>query len=78
VSVEIEFSSAKACKSIVNALIPDNVKIPNGLLLQVSATRNTAVISIKSSGPDYLSASLANTLDEVLEHISVASKVVED
>lgn len=77
VSITIEFDSERKCKSIVNALIPDNVKIPKGLLLQVSSSGKIANLRIKGMNNESAGSIVASTMDEMLEHISVANRVVE-
>ena len=59
----------------MKALIPDNVNFPKGLSMKIFSRDNTLVL-------DFLSKTgintLLNTIDEVLEHISIARKVIKD
>jgi hypothetical protein len=61
--------------AIMKALIPDNVNFPKGLSMEMFSQGNTlflefsSLIGIKT---------LLNTLDDVLEHTSIAKKVIED
>jgi hypothetical protein len=59
----------------MKALMPDNVNFPKGLSMKIFSRDNTLVL-------DFLSKTgintLLNTIDEVLEHISIARKVIKD
>jgi hypothetical protein len=59
----------------MKALMPDNVNFPKGLSMKIFSRDNTLVL-------DFLSKTgintLLNTIDEVLEHISIARKVIRD
>ena len=74
--IGVKFRSKKKCESIINALVPDNVKIPDGLYVRVSNKGSRGLISV-SAGGNARCSSLTNTVDELLEHISVAISVVE-
>lgn len=87
VNIAITFSSTQEMNSVMNALIPDNVNFPSGLSmsifpskvgsrkkrLQSGSRSRTVVIKLTSTGQV---STLVNTLDELLEHASVASKVI--
>jgi hypothetical protein len=74
VSVEISFSSSAEAKAAVKALIPDNVNFPKGLSMRMFSRGST--LAIELTGRNVPVASILSTLDEVLEHISVAKKVM--
>jgi transcription factor Pcc1 len=76
ISVEVVFSSDAEANSILNALIPDNVKLPKGLSINMSSKESTLAIEIIGKGIPLLT--ILNTLDEILEHIAVANKVMLD
>jgi hypothetical protein len=59
----------------MNALIPDNVNFPKGLSMKIFLQDNTLVLDASSKTGI---KTLLNTIDEVLEHISIAKKVIED
>ena len=71
---EIPFSSIEEAKATVKALIPDNINFPKGLSLKVFSRGST--VAIELTGKNVLAATLLSTLDEILEHISVAKKVM--
>ena len=87
VNLSITFSSSREMNSVMNALIPDNVNFPAGLSMRIihgsragkrvagksAGTSRTIVLRLTSTE---LVSTLVNTLDELLEHASVASKVI--
>jgi tRNA threonylcarbamoyladenosine modification (KEOPS) complex Pcc1 subunit len=74
VEVEIPFSSSSEAKAAVKALIPDNINFPKGLSMKMFSRGSTLVIEL--TGKNISTATLLSTLDEILEHISVAKKVM--
>jgi hypothetical protein len=59
----------------MKALMPDNVNFPKGLSMTIFSRDNTLVLEFLSkTGIN----TLLNTIDEVLEHISIARKVIKD
>jgi len=59
----------------MKALMPDNVNFPEGLSMKIFSRDNTLVFELLSKiGTN----TLLNTIDEVLEHISIARKVISD
>lgn len=74
ISVDIKFSSSKEAKAALKALIPDNVNFPKGLLMKTFS--KGATLAIELAGKNVPASAVLNTLDEVLEHISVSAKVM--
>ncbi len=74
VGVEIPFSSAAEAKAAVKALIPDNINFPKGLSMKMFSRGST--LAIELTGKNIPTVTLLSTLDEVLEHISIAKKVM--
>jgi hypothetical protein len=74
VSVDIPFPSSAQARAAVKALIPDNVNFPKGLSMKVFS--KGAMLAIELTGKNVPTATIINTLDEVLEHISVSKKVM--
>jgi hypothetical protein len=74
VAVEIPFSSSAEAKATVKALIPDNINFPKGLSMQIFSRGST--LEIELTGKNIPTATILSTLDEILEHISVAKKVM--
>jgi hypothetical protein len=59
----------------MKALIPDNINFPKGLSMKIFSQDNILVLDASSKTGIY---TLLNTIDEVLEHISIAKKVIDD
>jgi hypothetical protein len=74
VVVEIPFSSNTEAKAAVKALIPDNVNFPKGLSMKMFSRGSR--LAIELTGKNIPTATILSTLDEILEHISVAKKVM--
>jgi len=72
--VNVPFSSNGEAKAAVKALIPDNVNFPDGLSMKIFS--RGATLAIQLSCKNVSVATILNTLDEVLEHISVSKKVM--
>jgi hypothetical protein len=74
VKAEILFAYASEAKTTMNALIPDNVNFPKGLSMKIFSRGSTLTIKLK--GKNVPVATILSTLDEILEHISIAKKVM--
>jgi hypothetical protein len=74
VEVEIPFSSSAEANAAMNALIPDNINFPKGLSLKMFSRGSKLAIELKSK--NIPTATVLSTLDEILEHISIAKKVM--
>jgi hypothetical protein len=75
VHIEIRLSGKSELRAITSALIPDNVNFPKGLSMKMSSRDNILVLEFLSKKGIN---TLLNTIDEVLEHISVARKVIDN
>lgn len=75
VQVRVSFPTAAHAKAAAKALIPDNVNMPAGLTVDIFSRGRT--VWMRVGGRSGISvATVASTLDEILEHISVARKVM--
>jgi hypothetical protein len=74
ISVKVDFGTAGKSKSVLKALIPDNVNFPKGLSLKMF-TRGP-ILHIRLDGKSVSAETLASTLDEILEHVSMCKKVM--
>ena len=74
VEVEIPFSSRAEAKAAMKALIPDNINFPKGLSMKMFSRGSR--VSIELTSKNIPTTTILSTLDEVLEHISVAKKVM--
>jgi hypothetical protein len=75
VSVEVQFQSSVEVKAALKALIPDNVNFPKGLSMKMFSKGTLLAIEVTSKNVP--ASTVLNTLDEVLEHISVSKKVMK-
>jgi len=66
--------SKKKAAAIKNALEPDNVNFPNGLSLEIDNVDNKLVFNFQGIGD---TKKLIATVDEVLEHVKLASEIIE-
>jgi hypothetical protein len=74
VEMEIPFSSSTEANAALNALIPDNINFPKGLSMKIFSRDSRLVIELTSK--NIPAATILSTLDEILEHISIAKKVM--
>lgn len=74
-SMKIEFDSKKEIDTMINALTPDNVRIPEGLKINIRAENNCLIIDIQCKNG---SGTFLNTIDELLEHISLSRAVTSN
>ena len=73
--IELNFSNKSELNAVMSALLPDNINFPKGLTMKMFSNNNTLYL-------DFLChngiRTLANTVDEILEHISIAKKLITD
>lgn len=74
VQVILNNLSKEKAETVKRALEPDNVNFPEGLSLYVENIDNKLVFNFESKES---MKKLISTIDEVLEHIQVALKVIE-
>lgn len=74
IAVRVQFPSAQQARAAVKALIPDNVNLPEGLMLSMFSRGKVVHVSVGSRRS--MMATAASTLDEILEHISVSHRVM--
>ena len=74
VQVVLNNISKEKAETVKKALEPDNVNFPEGLSLYVENVDNKLVFNFESKEN---MKQLIGTIDEVLEHVQVALKVIE-
>ncbi len=74
VQVILNNISREKAKTVKKALEPDNVDFPEGLSLYVENIDDKLVFNFQSKKN---MKQLTSTIDEVMEHIQVALKVIE-
>ena len=74
VQVTLSNISKKKATALKKALEPDNVNFPNGLSLEINNIDNKLVFNFQGIGD---TRKLIATIDEVLEHVKLASEVIQ-
>ncbi len=74
VNIEIEFAKVKERDAILNTLLPDNINFPDELSIKMSVNNNSLIINTYSTKID----TMINTINEILHHISLATKVIKN
>ena len=74
VQVVLNNISPKKAETVKKALEPDNVNFPENLTLDVENIDNKLVFNFQSQGN---MKKMIATIDEVLEHVQVALKLIE-
>ena len=74
VQVVLSNISKEKANTVKKALEPDNVNFPEGLSLYVENVDNKLVFNFESKEN---MKHLIGTIDEILEHVQVALKVIE-
>jgi hypothetical protein len=67
-SLKIQFDSKKEVDRVINVLTPDNVCIPEGLMIDIKSRNKYLIIDIFCENG---TGTFLNTVDELLEHISL-------
>jgi hypothetical protein len=74
-SMKIEFDSKREIDTMINVLKPDNVCIPEGLMIDIRSENKYLIIDIQCENG---SGTFLNTIDELLEHISLSRTVTSN
>jgi tRNA threonylcarbamoyladenosine modification (KEOPS) complex Pcc1 subunit len=74
VYIEVEFSKVTERDSILNTLLPDNVNFPDDFSMEMSVNNKSLIINTSSTKID----TMINTIDEILRHIHLAKKVIDN
>ena len=74
-TLKIEFDSKKEIDTMINALTPDNVCIPDGLKINIRSESKYLIIDLQCENG---SGTYLNTIDELLEHIALSSAVTSN
>ncbi len=74
-SMKILFDSKKELDTMINVLAPDNIRIPEGLKIDIKSKNNYLLIDVFCKNG---SGTFLNTIDELLEHISLSSIVTSN
>ena len=74
IQITLNRLSDEKAVAIKKALEPDNIDFPKDLSLEIENLGDRLVVSFKNRGD---TKKLISTVDEVLEHIQLALKVIE-
>ena len=74
VQIVLNNISKEKAKTVKKAIEPDNVNFPEGLSLYVENIDNKLVFNFESKKS---MKQLIATIDEILEHVQIALKVIE-
>ena len=74
-SMKIEFDNKREIDTIISVLTPDNVRIPEGLKIDIRSENKYLIIDIQCENG---SGTFLNTIDELLEHISLSRTVTSN
>jgi|TARA_B100001013_G_scaffold32881_1_gene17809 tRNA threonylcarbamoyladenosine modification (KEOPS) complex Pcc1 subunit len=74
IQITLNSLSSEKAVAIKKALEPDNINFPKDLSLEIENLGDQLVVSFKNRGD---TKKLISTVDEVLEHIQLALKVIE-
>jgi len=74
IQITLNRLSDEKAVAIKKALDPDNIDFPKDLSLEIENLGDQLVVSFKNRGD---TKKLISTVDEVLEHIQLALKVIE-
>lgn len=74
VLVSIDFGSGEKSKATLKALIPDNVNLPEGLSVKMFLKNSALCIEMRGKSIPF--ETVRNTVDEILQHISICQKVM--
>jgi len=74
-TMKIEFDSKKEIDTVINALTPDNVCIPDGLKVNIRSESKYLIIDLQCENG---SGTYLNTIDELLEHIALSRAVTSN
>ena len=74
IQISLNRLSEEKAIAVKKALEPDNIDFPKDLSLKIENLGDQLVVSFKNQGD---TKKLISTVDEVLEHIQLALKVIE-
>ena len=72
--IEITTRDEEICRSVLEAVEPDNREAPKNISIEMMCKNNVLYIHVK--GVDVPILTFRNTVDDLLEHISIAIKTL--
>jgi tRNA threonylcarbamoyladenosine modification (KEOPS) complex Pcc1 subunit len=74
-TLSISTHSEHVCKTIADAVEPDNAMAPPQIAMEMQCFGNTLFIRVNGENVSILT--FRNTVDDLLEHISLVTKVIK-
>ncbi len=71
----VSLRSEDVCRAVLEAIEPDNATVPSGITIRTTCIGSAMLIEIE--GIDVSVLTFRNTIDDLLEHISIALKSIE-
>jgi tRNA threonylcarbamoyladenosine modification (KEOPS) complex Pcc1 subunit len=71
--IEIPVKNERVANAIKDSLLPDNVKIPKGLSIEIKAEKDQLIIEISS---EVKLQTFIGTVDEIFEHINIGKELL--
>ncbi|MCI4437108.1 MAG: CTAG/PCC1 family protein [Ignisphaera sp.] len=75
VKLTIPIKDLETCKSVKNALEPDNATAPPQISITIECENSAIIVHVK--GKDVNILTFRNTVDDLMEHLSLATKLLE-
>lgn len=72
--LRIPTTSEEVCKSVLEALEPDNISAPKGITIKTHCKDSELIINIRSLNVGTLT--VRNTVDDILVHVGLALKSI--
>jgi hypothetical protein len=76
IHMELDLQNEEIRDSIMKSLIADNINFPRGLEMEMHSVSENMLVVIFDS--HFSIETIANTVDEILSHISIGYMVLED
>jgi tRNA threonylcarbamoyladenosine modification (KEOPS) complex Pcc1 subunit len=75
IKLAIPIKDLETCRSVKNALEPDNATAPPQISITIECENSAIVVHVK--GKDVNILTFRNTVDDLLEHLSLAKKLLQ-
>lgn len=76
VTVRVDMGSDRKAESLLESITPDNVDMPRGMSIDVDRDGGTLLVSVEHDMEKL--DTLTATVDEVMEHISLTDRLLND
>jgi hypothetical protein len=76
ITLSMDMKDSKKAESMLNSLLPDNVGIPDNIMIDLKTDGNLLLLEFVCLCDGGSVTTLASTVDEVLEHIGIMNRVL--